>query len=88
MVRWTTSTAGSPSIASKLGYGAGSAAACAFSAARSGLEPTTPVTVDAEPPQRLDVHDADEPRADDGGLQLPDVLHGRPTSPCGCIDSL
>ena len=43
-MRWTTSTAGSASIASKLGYGAGSPAARAFSAARSGLEPTMPAT--------------------------------------------
>ena len=44
VVRWTTSTAGSASIASKLGYGAGRPAVRAFSAARSGLEPTMPVT--------------------------------------------
>ena len=36
-------------------------AAAALARARSGVEPTTPDDLDAEPPEVLDVGDADEP---------------------------
>ena len=64
LVRWTTSTRSSASIASTLRRAGGRPG---FSAARSGEEPTTPRSR-SQAPQRLDVDDADEACSHDGGL--------------------